>query len=470
MHGVALGTVAAHGRCAMMGRVKAPDGLRCGRRQGGRASACGEVRAIPADGGRGVAQGDLAKPGATPASVWRNRNLVILVSGQWVSQIGNNLFELAVFWYVLAATHQAADLGWVGTAMALPGVLGLATGVFVDRMDRRWTMFGSDVVRAALSALLGLLALAHVLPLWLFLLLVLALMAVGTFFGPAARALLPQIVPSEQLASANGVYASAQNSAQLVGLFGGGAIMALLGPVLLFFLNSGSFVVSVVSLVFMRVPRPASANGRRGGDMGQLYTEWLEGFQLYRSITLLRAFLFTALAINFAGQGLDVLAAAWVQGSLHGGAFTYALFGGAITIGAIMGSLGTGVVLRRIPLERALFLGTVAIGALVVLLSRIPLLWVTLATMLLGGVAMGVINTGLTTKMQSIVPQEKMGRVFGTLNAMVTLANPLGAAVAGALATVWSVGFIYLLIGCLILLGSLPLLRLRPADSATAAA
>ena len=417
-----------------------------------------------------MAQDDLGKPGVKPPSMWRNRNLVILVSGQWVSQIGNNLFELAVFWYVLAATHRAADLGWVGTAMALPGVLGLATGVFVDRMDRRWTMFGSDVVRAALSALLGLLALAHVLPLWLFLLLVLALMAVGTFFGPASAALLPLIVPAEQLPGANGAYSSVQSSAQLVGLFGGGALMSLLGPVLLFFLNAGSFVVSFVSLLFLQVPRYRPAQATRSAGVGQLYREWLEGFQVYRSMALLRTLVVTALAVNFAGQGLGVLAAAWVRVSLHGGAFTYALFGGAITVGSIAGALGTGVVLRRIPLERTLFLGTAAIGVLVVLLSRIPLLWVTLATMLLAGVAMGVINTGLAAKMQSIVPQEKMGRVFGTLGAMVTLSTPVGAAVAGALATVWSVGLIYLLLGCLILLGSLPLLRLRSPDSATAAA
>jgi len=407
-----------------------------------------------------------AGPGAGENSLWRNTNLVILVSGQWVSQVGNNLFELAVFWYVLSETHHAADLGWAGTVMALPGVLGLLSGVFVDRMDRRWTMFGADVLRAAISALLGLLALMHVLPLWLFLVLVLLLMAVGTFFGPAATALVPQIVSSEQLPAANGLNSSAQSSANLIGLFGGGIVMSLLGPVLLFFMNALSFVVSFVSLVFLRVPRRAPARAASRGGVGQLYSEWLEGFRVYSAIRLLRTLLFAALFVNFAGQGLGVLAAAWVKGTLHGGAFDYALFGAAITVGAIAGSLSAAGVLRRVALEKVLPAGTVAIGAAVVVLSRFPLLWVTLACMLLAGVAMGLMNTGLMTMMQRIVPQEKMGRVFGTLGALMTLASPVGAAVAGALAEVWPVAFIYLLLGCLILLGSLPLLRLRAQPAA----
>ncbi len=403
---------------------------------------------------------------ARQTSIWRNANLLILVSGQWVSQIGNNLFELAVYWYVLSETHRAADLGWVGTAMALPGVLALVTGVFVDRADRRWTMVGSDVIRAALSALLGFLAIAHLLPLWLFLVLVLLLMAVGTFFGPAAAALLPQIVPPEQLAAANGLNSSSQSSAGLVGMFAGGVMMAVLGPVLLFFMNAVSFVVSFASLIFLRVPKFVPSRDRQGGGVRQLYADWLEGFKVYAAIPVLRTLLFTALFVNFAGQGLGVLAAAWVQGPLHGNAFDFALFGAAITIGAIAGSLGAAAVLRRLRLELVLPMGIVAIGTVVVVLSRIPLLWVTLGCMLIAGIAMGLMNTGLTTMMQRLVPPDKMGRVFGMLGALMTLANPLGAAVAGTVAEVWPVALIYLLLGLVILLGSLPLWQLRRTRSA----
>jgi len=67
-------------------------------------------------------------------------------------------------------------------------------------------------------------------------------------------------------------------------------------------------------------------------------------------------------------------------------------------------------------------------------------------------------------------PQEKMGRVFGTVGALFTISTPLGAAVAGALAAAWHVGLIYLLLGCLILLGSLPLLRLRSQPTLPTAA
>ena len=88
----------------------------------------------------------IAKP-QRGTRVWKNKDFVILVSGQWVSQIGNSLFQLAVFWYVLSETHRTTDLAWVGAIMALPGILGMLSGVFADRLDRRRTMIGSDVVR-----------------------------------------------------------------------------------------------------------------------------------------------------------------------------------------------------------------------------------------------------------------------------------------------------------------------------------
>jgi len=244
-------------------------------------------------------------------------------------------------------------------------------------------------------------------------------------------------------------------------------VMWLLGRVLLFFLNAASFVVAFVSLVFLRVPRSRPVRPA-GGGIRALYDEWLEGFRIFAARPLLRTLVFAALFVNFAGQGLGVLAAAWVREALHGGALDYALFGAAITVGAIAGALWTGSVLRRIALERLLPLGTIAIGLVVVLLSRIPLLAVTLVCMLVAGVAMGLMNTALTTMMQRIVPQEKMGRVFGTLVALLTMANPLGAAVAGLLAEVWTVAIIYLVLGCLILLGSLPLLRLGGASTQAA--
>ena len=216
-------------------------------------------------------------------SLSRNQNFAILLTGRWVSSIGNNLLELAVFWFVLSITHRRSDLGWVGVAMALPGVLGLFSGVLVDRVDRRRVMIGADLVRAGLALALGILSYFHRLPLLLVLVLVLALMAAGTTFNPAVMALVPQIVESDDLARANGTLASGLQSANLVGLLGGSVLMAALGPIFLFLANGSSFLASVGSLSLMKTPPHPRARAASSARVQDLVAGWKGGVRPGRS-------------------------------------------------------------------------------------------------------------------------------------------------------------------------------------------
>ncbi len=161
---------------------------------------------------------------------WRNLNVWLLLGGQWVSQMGNVCFTVAVFWYVPAATHSRADLGWVGAVSALTGIFSLATGSWVDRWNRRRTLLAVDTIRGLLLAVaVVLLVVTHHLPLAVILGLMAAVSLGGALFNPAQFALVPEVVPPEHLTAVNGVDQSATSLSQWVGYAVGGWVMASLG-------------------------------------------------------------------------------------------------------------------------------------------------------------------------------------------------------------------------------------------------
>jgi DHA3 family macrolide efflux protein-like MFS transporter len=397
----------------------------------------------------------------------RHRDLAILVGGQWVSQVGNNLFSLALYWYVLSHTSNPSALAWVGAATTLPNVLGLLTGVFVDRVNRRSAMMASDAIRATLSLAMAALAWLHWLPLWGLLVFVFCLAVAGTFFQPASMAMIPTIVEPEDLPQANGLSQAASNTAGIVGAAAGGALMAVLGPVLLFFLNGLSFLVSVATLGLLRpLPPPETARGR---DLRVLYAEWREGFAHIRQDAFLTALIATSVFINFALQNVNVFVAAWVRDRLHGTAFGYGLMDVGLLLGVVAGSLSAAAALRRLGQERLVTLGLLALGSLIVLYAELRALAAAVAAFVLLGAVVGLINTGLFTGLQKRVPLSLQGRVFGTLVALASMANPLGAVAAGLLARVLPIATIFLLVGTAVFLAGLPLTRFWRESAGTAA-
>lgn len=393
-------------------------------------------------------QADVETLAPVAPGLWRNRNLLILVGGQWVSQIGNTLFTMAVYWTVLNRTGSRADLGFVGAVLGLAAVFGLVAGALVDRWDRRRTMIWTDVVRALLAvALLGA-ALAHRLPVVLLVAVVLVMTLVGQFFYPAESALLPTVVADQDLTAANGVNQSGMALSQLVGATLGGAILGLLGPIVLFGFNAASFAVSVTTLFLLRLAStsarpPRAAGGGVGSSARSLWADIVQGQRtIWRNPFLRRALPITVL-VNFALVPISVLDVAWVRQVLHMGAFVYGLFGAAILVGMVAGSVLSGVVAARLRLRPLVFATLAGAGLCIYALSRIPTAAADLAFLVVFGLLVGVINTALSAMMQRAVPDEVRGRVFGAMSAFSNLAIPLGGVVVGVAAAVVSVAAIF---------------------------
>jgi MFS family permease len=187
----------------------------------------------------------------------RHRDFRVLWAGMAVSLLGDGIFLIAVAWESYVLWNAPAALSIVGIGMTIPTVVFLLIGgVLSDRHDRRLLMLGADVLRAAAVACLAVLVFAGALRLWELVALV-AVYGVGTaFFTPAFEAIIPDLLPAEDLAAANSLDQFVRPIAlRLAGPLLGGMLVAV-GAGLAFAVDAASFGASALAVLAMRSPTP----------------------------------------------------------------------------------------------------------------------------------------------------------------------------------------------------------------------
>lgn len=360
-------------------------------------------------------------------TLWKNKNFVILFSGQMVSAAGDNLYGIAILWYVLALTHSNKDLAITGFGTTLPPLLGLIVGVWIDRWRKKTIMIVSDIVRAGLLFTLFLMTRGTHVSFWWVLAVIVLVEAVGTFFDPAASSLLPRIVSQEEFAAASGLQQSAGAMASLGGTLGGGALIGLIGAPLLFLSDGLSFLTSVVSLPFVKVKE--DTNHR---PPPSVFREWQEGWQVILNSRYLTQSGISSAVTNFSLAGTGVLITAWTREILHGTAITLSLLMTGLLVGAVFGGLTVGWLGRHIHYRRIVALTLIGLG---VGTSSIGL-WANpvwgVGCLVFAGLMLGWVDgTGGALHMM-VIPEDVRGRVFSTLRTLGRVAMPLGSAVLGA--------------------------------------
>ena len=188
----------------------------------------------------------------------RHRDFRVLWAGMAISLLGDGIFLIAIAWESYTLWNAPAALSIVGIGMAVPTVLFLlAGGIVSDRHDRRLVMMCADGVRALAVAVLAVLVIAGSLRFWELVALV-AIYGVGTaFFTPAFEAVVPDLLPAEDLPAANSLDQFVRPIAlRLAGPFLGGALVAG-GAGLAFGVDAASFGASFIAVAAIRPRVPA---------------------------------------------------------------------------------------------------------------------------------------------------------------------------------------------------------------------
>jgi MFS family permease len=347
-----------------------------------------------------------------------------------VSTVGNNLYYLALPWYIFAVTGSRTDLISSGLAIRLPALARLVVGVLVDRWPKKTLMMAADSVRLVVAVGLAWIA-AQRGPFGILLLGVILFELAGTFFSPAESALLPLVVPMEDIAAAEGLQQSSTAVAGLTGRLLGGPLLIVLGAPWLFLSNAASFVCSLISLLGVQVTEPPRPHEPRA----TFREEWWAGIRAVFESHGLSRLIGSGLLANFGLSALTIILTTWIKAGEHGTAAVFSVVSGAFLTGSIVGGMAFAALARRLPpavLRTSVLLFGLCVG--LIGMMRNPA-W-TVGCMGGAGLTDALFNSWVGTYLVKQTPMALRGRVFSTFGGLMLATGPLGLTVFGVLLTI----------------------------------
>jgi|tagenome__1003787_1003787.scaffolds.fasta_scaffold20976474_5 MFS family permease len=403
-----------------------------------------------------------------PLAPLRHRDFRRLWIGMTASLLGDGVFVVAMAWQVYELSNAPAALSMVGIAMTIPTiVLLLFGGVVSDRVERRRVLIGSDVLRGAAVAVMALLSLTGSLELWHMMVLVAVYGAGTAFFGPAFDAIVPDLLPENELAQANALDQFVRPVAfRLVGPMMGGWMIAGFGVGTAFALDGITFAVSAAAALSMRALPAAEAGG------GSMLREIRVGLSFVKANVWIWGTLVSAAFAYLLFLGpTEVLLPYVVKNDIGGSAGDLGLVFGAGGLGAVLCALAMGT--RGSPRRPILFIyvtwtfATVAVAGYGISSAVWQLM---AASFVFNALETAGTIVWVTTK-QRHVPSALLGRVssldwlisIGLLPVSFALTGPVAAAI-GAQETLIMAG----VVGSVITVSALCLPGMRDLDQAPA--
>ena len=387
----------------------------------------------------------------------RNANFVLLVGGQFISQIGDRLAMVAFPWLVYKTTGSAVSTGVVLALFTLPYVLfGAVAGGVLDRIDRRGVMVAADIARGGLVLAVPFVA-THSLDAVFALAFLTACATV--FFDPGLMALLPDIVPPRELLRANSVLAASVNITEIVGYSFAGFIVYYVTLRTAFTVDAATFGVSAVTLLAMTLrresgPETGSKTIARTKLRPAFWADIREGFSYLRHHAGLRANTALIVAVT-AGVGAFYPLTFLLAVERFHGPRSFGFMEAAIAVGYVSGSVLVGALAKRLRKGLAITTGLMLMGlccALPWLLHSLPLILIDLVVL---GAANAAMLISIDTYVQATVPANLRGRIWGVRFTLTQGAYAVGVLVAGALAATVALGPLFGLCGLIVFVPAL---------------
>jgi MFS family permease len=385
---------------------------------------------------------------------FRSRDFSLLWSGGFVSQAGSQMHIVAVSWQVYELTKDPLALGAIGVARIVPLVLlALGSGVLADALDRRKLMLFSQVAMMLCSAALAFASSLGIVTIWWIYIITALSSAAATLGLPARQAIVPSLVPREQLSSALSLNIISWQAATIMGPTLGGFVIAGMGVASVYWIDTLSFIAVIVALLLMCVG--AVVGERRPINLRAA----LEGFTFVRSNTLIWSTMLLDFLATFFSSA-TVLLPLFATDLLKVGSVGVGLLYAAPSIGAVLASaiLSVWGTLRR--QGPVLFVAVALYGVCTLVFGLSTSFWLSVLMLVGVGASDTISMVVRQTIRQLTTPDEMRGRMtavgmlffaggpqLGEVEAGVAarlMGGPLSVA-AGGLACVLMVGVLSVL-------------------------
>jgi MFS family permease len=389
-----------------------------------------------------------------------HRNYRLFFGGQGISLIGTWMQQIAMSWLVYRLTNSVFLLGLIGFSSQISSLFfSPFAGVLSDRWNRHRILVVTQslaMIQAFILAsltLMGVVAVHHLIILSIFLGLV------NAFDMPTRQAFVVEMVEKrEDLGNAIALNSFLFNGARLVGPSVAGILISILGEGLCFLLNGVSFLAVIIALLAMKM-----TPNKKDSEKTQVLQGLKEGFIYAFGFPPIRSILFFLGWISLVGTANTTLMPVFARDILRGDSKTYGFLMAAIGVGAIIGAIFLASRKNVLGLGRIITIASSIFGIGLISFSLSHTLWLSFFLLLITGFGMMVHMASSNTILQTIVDDDKRGRVM-SLYAMAFMGMaPLGSLVGGSLAGWIGAPTTLIIVGTSCMIGSFLFRKILPS-------
>lgn len=361
----------------------------------------------------------------------RHRNYRLFFTGQTISLTGTWMQQVAVGWLVYRLTNSPLLLGTVVFAGQIPTFLfSPFAGVIADRHNRRSMLVVTQALALIQASILSFLVLSGHIQIWQIIVLSAILGMVNSFDIPIRQAFTVEMIEDrEDLGNAIALNSSMVNAARLIGPSIAGILIASVGEGICFFANAISYLPVIMSLLAMSVTQKKIKLANRN-----IFIELKEGLNYAFNFSPIRSILILLALISLMGVPYQVLMPIFARDIFHGGppilGFLIAMSG----IGALTGAIYLAARKTVLGLNRIISLSAGMFGLGIIAFSLSHILWVSMLLLLLCGFGMMVQMASSNIVLQTIVEEDKRGRIMSFYTMAFMGMSPFGSLLAGSLA------------------------------------
>ena len=375
-----------------------------------------------------LVDGDVPFQRGTAQAALKHRNFRILYFGTFASNIGTWMQNVVLGAYAYKLTGSAAYVGLLYFAQLGPLLLSTVGGVLADVVDRRRLLVAAQLAQLGFSVVLAVVALETHPSLVLIAAAVFAVGIANAIGAPGLNAILPTLVPREDLPGAVSLASVQMNLSRVIGPPIGAILYARFNAAPVFAVNAVTYLFAVIGLLWARYPRHANA---RVAEQG--FARLLSGVNIARRDPLIARILVTLTSFSFvsvafvgllpviAAKNLDMGVKTWQYGVF------YACFG----LGAALGAVSVGTFFARVPKARLLRPGFFAFAAVLADFALLRVPGPAYPVVLVLGYAYFDVNTALSTLLQAHLADDQRGRVMALWIMGFGGTVPLGVLVGG---------------------------------------
>lgn len=397
---------------------------------------------------------------SSPFRALRSRNYRLFFIGQGISLIGSWMTRLATSWLVYRLTDSAFLLGLVAFAGQAPSILlPPLAGVWLDRFDRHRVLIITQVLSMLQSLALAALVLSDTVTMpWVIALTVFQGVVNAVEIPTRQASVVRMIDDRADLSNALALNSSNFNAARLVGPAIAGPVVAAIGEGYCFLIDGLSYIAVIWGLLSMTLAPEPRVTERR-----DVWHELRDGWQYIVASTPIRTLLIFLAAIGVLSAPYSTLTPILAGRTLGGGAHTLGFLMAATGIGALVCAVR--LVLRSsvVGLVRAAAVAIVAFGICCALLGLSRQLWLSMLLMMATGYGLMYQVVATNTIVQTLVDDDKRGRVMSFYTVALAGSGPIGSLLGGALAARIGVETTYMVAGAACLASAFWFWRQLPA-------